>query len=89
VLAASLAIPVACLMLSELTHGAGPMIPYFDPDGPVYLDFFTAMGALSSLLLVIPGAVAAYRCLGRWAAAAVVVFLLAFCALCASHYTIS
>lgn len=89
VLAASIAVPIACALVSGLGGAPGPMIPFFDPTGPVYLDLFTALASLSALLFLVPGAVAAYRCFGTWAAILLVAFLLGLTFLCVRHVTFS
>lgn len=88
-LTVSIVVPVACIAISELAHAPGPMIPFFDPSGPVYLDFFTALGALSSLLLLGPGAFGAYKCFGTAGAIVLTMLLLGLCFLCVHHVTFS
>jgi len=78
VFAAAIGIPIVCELISNLGHAPGPMIPFFDPTGPVYLDFFNALGIVMALVLLIPGAIAAYKWFGRWTAVAVVVWLALF-----------
>jgi hypothetical protein len=64
----AMAVPITCELISRLGNGPGPMIPYPDATGPTYLDFFNALGIATALLLLIPGAIAAYKGFGRVAA---------------------
>jgi len=87
ILALSIVVPVGCALISGLAGAPGPHIPFFDPTGPVYLDLFTALAAASALLLVIPGAIAAYKWFGIRAAILLVLILAALFILCVNHVT--
>jgi len=84
VLIISIGVPPAALAIALIGH-PGPMIPFFGPDSARYLDLFTAIGVVTSLVLLIPAAISAYKCFGSLAATVAVLFLLGIYWICIHH----
>jgi hypothetical protein len=80
-------LPIGCVVAAKVFDLDGPLRPFYDPAAASYLPLGMIVAVASSLLMIVPGAIAAHKLFGRWAAILMVTWLVLFALLCASCVT--